>query len=235
MGRRLCDVVLATVALVLVAPVLAVAVLVVRCVSPGPGLHRARRVGRHGEPFTLYKLRTMELASAAAMPITSHDDPRVFSVGRRLREWKIDELPQLFNVIRGDMSIIGPRPEDPDIVRDHYTRSQLETLTVRPGLASPGSLYNFTHGERCLTGEAAVERYLRELLPLKLALDLEYVRAASAWYDVRLIGRTMWVIAARACGRRTFRDPPELRRLQRHAPRAGEPGGLPSACPPTAE
>jgi len=232
MVRRLCDVVLASPALMLTAPVIALAVLAVRWSSPGPGLYRARRVGRHGVPFTLYKLRTMDVAPAGTAPITQHDDPRVFRVGRWLRDWKVDELPQLFNVIRGDMAIIGPRPEDPEIVRDHYTHEQWQTLTVRPGLASPGSLYNYTHGERSLSGDAAVETYLGELLPLKLALDLEYVRDASIWYDLRLMARTIWVILARACGRRTFRDPPELRRLQRHVLRSGEPDGLPPACPP---
>ena len=232
MARRLCDLILASVALMLVAPVLAIALLAVWCASPGPGLHRARRVGRDGVPFTLYKLRTMHVASALDGPITRRDDPRVFRVGRWLREWKVDELPQLVNVMRGDMAIIGPRPEDPDIVRDHYTVVHRETLRVRPGLASPGSLYNYTHGERCLAGEAALDTYLRELLPLKLALDLEYVRGASVWYDVRLIGRTLGVIATRACGRRVFRDPPELRRLLRHEQRSGEHAGVPPVLPP---
>lgn len=231
MGRRICDVVLAGVALCLCAPVLAVAMVGIVLSSPGPVLFRASRVGRHGRPFTLYKLRTMHVAPPG-QPVTRHDDPRVFRVGQWLRASKIDELPQLVNVLRGDMAIIGPRPEDPAIVAAHYTAAQRETLRIRPGLASPGSIYNYTHGEATLAGDAALDTYVRVLLPLKLALDLEYVRQASLWYDVRLVGRTIAVLIARACGRRQFRDPPELRRVQRHGVHGDEPVRISTSVPP---
>src|SRR5437763_11728518 len=118
MVKRLLDVVLSGVGLALVAPVLAIAALGIRLASPGPVLYRARRVGRAGAPFTMYKLRTMhQRRPGRASRITGQDDPRVFPLGALLRRTKIDELPQLFNVLRGDMSIVGPRPEDPDIDR----------------------------------------------------------------------------------------------------------------------
>lgn len=210
MARRLFDLVLASAGLVLTAPIWLAAAVAIRVSSPGPILYRPRRAGRHGRPFTLFKLRTMHV-SATGAPITGDDDPRVFRVGAWLRTSKIDELPQLVNVLRGEMSIVGPRPEDPAIVRLHYTEADRETLGVRPGLASPGSLYNYTHGQAWLTGDAVMSRYVSDLLPIKLKLDRVYVHEASLLYDIRIIVRTLAVLGARACGRRVFRDPPEMR------------------------
>jgi lipopolysaccharide/colanic/teichoic acid biosynthesis glycosyltransferase len=210
MAKRLLDIVLAGVALALVAPVLALAALGIRLSSPGPVLYQARRAGRGGARFTMYKLRTMHLRQPGqASRITGQDDPRVFPLGRWLRRTKIDELPQLFNVLRGDMSIVGPRPEDPDIVAQHYTPLQRETLRVRPGLASPGSLYHYTHGDALLTGGDPETAYVGRLLPLKVTLDVVYVRHASLLTDVRIIGRTLSTITAILAGRRRFPEPPE--------------------------
>jgi lipopolysaccharide/colanic/teichoic acid biosynthesis glycosyltransferase len=212
MVKRLLDVVLSSVGLALVAPVLAIAALGIRLASPGPVLFRARRVGRAGTCFTMYKLRTMHRRQPPrASRITGQDDARVFPLGALLRRTKIDELPQLFNVLRGDMSIVGPRPEDPDIVERHYTALQRETLAVRPGLASPGSLYHYTHGDALLAGGDPESAYVDRLLPLKLALDVVYVRQASLPLDVRIIGRTLSTIGASLVGRRRFPAPPETR------------------------
>src|SRR5207237_5830310 len=113
---------------------------------------------------------------------------RVFPLGALLRRTKIDELPQLFNVLRGDMSIVGPRPEDPDIVERHYTPLLRETLAVRPGLASPGSLYPYTHGDALLAGGDPDDAYVERLLPLNVPPDVVYVRPASQPVG----GRTVW-------------------------------------------
>src|SRR5439155_1194359 len=127
-----------------------------------------------------------------------------------LRRLKIDELPQLVNVLRGEMSLVGPRPQHPDIVRSYYAPEHGETLRVRPGLASPGSLYDSTHGEP-LVGSADPERaYAERLLPLVLSLDRVYVRRASLWCDATIVGRTLMVLAASLFGRRTFPEPPEI-------------------------
>jgi hypothetical protein len=142
--------------------------------------------------------------------VTAETDPRVFPFGALLRRLKIDELPQLLNVLRGEMSIVGPRPEDPELVTRHYAPVHWETLAVRPGLASPGSIYNATHGARWLEGPDPERRYLEALLPLKLALDLVYVRRASLRYDLAIIGRTLGLLAGQLAGRTTFPDPPEL-------------------------
>ncbi len=210
--KRALDVVLSATALLLLSPLLAAVAVAVPLASPGPAIYRARRAGVGGRPFTMYKFRTMHVGGGA--PITAGDDPRVFPLGRLLRRLKVDELPQLFNVLKGDMSIVGPRPEDPDIVARHYAPMHMETLAVRPGLTSPGSVYYYAVGEETLRHGDAVDAYVERLLPVKLALDIVYVREASLAYDLSLVLRTAAVIAARAAGRRRFPDPPELRRAR---------------------
>src|SRR5690349_2110284 len=221
--RRLVDALLAGLALAVTAPLLALAAVGIRRASPGPVLYRAERVGRGGRPFIMYKLRTMHARRRSdASRITGANDPRVFPLGAWLRAVKLDELPQLINVLRGEMAIVGPRPEDPAIVARHYDALGRETLRVRPGLASPGSIYSSTHGDTLLTGNDPEGAYVERLLPVKLALDAVYVRHASLAYDARIVGRTLWVIAATLAGRRRFPDPPELpeaRRLMAAAPR----------------
>jgi lipopolysaccharide/colanic/teichoic acid biosynthesis glycosyltransferase len=202
--------VLACVGLFLAAPIMALAALGIRMSSPGPVFYRARLLGRHGRPFTMFKLRTMHIAQGANPSlITAERDPRVFPFGAWLRRSKLDELPQLVNVLLGDMSIVGPRPEHAAIVRDHYSRADLETLAVRPGLTSPGTLFDYTHGEALIGSEDSDVNYVRRLLPMKLALDRVYVRDAGWWYDARLILRTAWIIAATLLGRREFDVPRE--------------------------
>jgi lipopolysaccharide/colanic/teichoic acid biosynthesis glycosyltransferase len=158
----------------------------------------------------MYKFRTMRVGQAARSAITARDDRRVFPFGSWLRRLKIDELPQLINVLKGEMSVVGPRPEDPEIVRKYYAPAHLETLRVAPGLASPGSIYNYTHGERLLGGEDAERLYAERLLPVKLALDTIYVREASPLYDLSIIVRTALAIATVAAGKKEFADPPEM-------------------------
>lgn len=216
MARRLIDVLLASLALVVLAPVLLVAAIGIRVSSPGPILYRAQRVGRHSTRFTMYKLRTMRVDhSARQSVITAQHDPRVFPFGNWLRRSKIDELPQLFNVLRGEMSIVGPRPEAPSIVDQYYTALEHETLEARPGLASPGSIYNFTHGEAVLASDNPELHYVERLLRLKLALDVVYVRRASGFYDAAIIARTLLVILASLAGQRRFPDPPEMPEARR--------------------
>lgn len=215
MARRLFDVTLATAGLLVTAPLWLLAAAGIWWSSPGPVFYRAPRVGKDGREFTLLKFRSMHQA-AAGSPITAAHDQRVFPFGAWLRASKCDELPQLLNVLRGDMSIIGPRPEDPRLVRDYYGEAEWVTLRVRPGLASPGSIYNYTHGEATLSDEHPALDYGTRLLPLKLSLDRVYVQQASLFYDLRLIARTLGVLTARALGRRHFKDPPELSMCSPH-------------------
>jgi lipopolysaccharide/colanic/teichoic acid biosynthesis glycosyltransferase len=112
------------------------------------------------------------------------------------------------------MSIVGPRPEDPKIVDHHYTSDHLETLRILPGLSSPGSIYYYTHGEKTLNGDDPEAQYVERLLPVKLALDMVYVREASVLYGLRVILRTIWVISTMTLGRRQFPEPPELNKAR---------------------
>jgi lipopolysaccharide/colanic/teichoic acid biosynthesis glycosyltransferase len=203
--KRLLDLIGALLGLALLWPLLAIAAIGIRLSSPGPVLHRARRAGRYGVPFEMLKLRTMHVA-AEGPRVTATDDPRIFPFGAFLRRTKIDELPQLINILRGEMSIIGPRPEDPHFVETAYSIREWGTLIVRPGLSSPGSLYH----DRCCSEILRVADpdavYRESLLPRKLALDLEYVQRASLVEDLRVIGRTLSHLAhelAPARSRRT--------------------------------
>lgn len=224
MIKRLMDVVLSGVALVVVSPLLAVAALGIWLSDKGQILYRAQLAGRDGRPFTMYKLRTMRVDHGAFRSVITADrDPRVFRFGGWLRRAKVDELPQLFNILRGEMSIVGPRPEHPRIVDQYYAPEHRRLLQVRPGLTSPGTLYDYAHGE-ALVGRADPERaYVERLLPLRLALDLVYVDRASLAYDLALIGRTVALIVAVVCGRRRFGDPPEMAEARRLLAATGDP------------
>jgi lipopolysaccharide/colanic/teichoic acid biosynthesis glycosyltransferase len=227
MTKRLLDVLLAGIALVVLAPLFALAAAGVRLSGRGPVIYRAPRIGRHGVQFTMYKFRTMRLGPRPGSVVTAHRDPRVFLFGALLRATKIDELPQLVNVLRGDMSIIGPRPEDPKIVRHVYSRWQCRTLDVRPGLTGPGSLFSFTHLDRLIGGEDPERDYREHVLGLKLAVDLVYMRRATVRYDLRVIARTLWTLICYALGRREFPEPAETtpaRRLLRLLTRRGARG-----------
>lgn len=190
MAKRLFDLIASAGGLLLLSPLLLLIAAAVRLESPGPALHSAVRVGRGGRGFTLYKFRTMALNAAQTGPgITVSSDPRVTRVGRFLRRWKLDELPQLLNVLRGEMSIVGPRPEDPRYVA-LYTPEQREVLTVRPGITSPASV-RFRNEEALLSGPDWERRYTEEIMPAKLALDLEYVRQVSLRRDLAVLLETL--------------------------------------------
>ena len=214
--KRVLDVVLSVVALVVLSPILSLAAFGVWLSDRTPILYRARLTGRNGRPFTMYKLRTMRVNHGAFRSVITADrDPRVFRFGAWLRRAKVDELPQLLNILRGEMSIVGPRPEHPDIVSRHYGPEHRELLGVRPGLTSPGTLYDYAHGD-AMVGRSDPERgYVERLLPLRLALDLVYVRRASLAYDAALVARTLRMIAATVLGRGAPGDPPELIQARR--------------------
>lgn len=188
---RIFDVLVAALGLLLSSPVLLIAAVGTKLTSRGPVLHRAERSGYRGEPFTMFKLRSMYVGASATGAITGSRDPRVFVWGKVLRRLKLDELPQLLNVIRGEMSLAGPRPEALEIVRDHYTAMMWESLEVRPGVTGPGSLDYFADESLLPSDPAEVERVYAQLLPRKIALDLVYVRNRSLRYHVELVVRTI--------------------------------------------
>jgi lipopolysaccharide/colanic/teichoic acid biosynthesis glycosyltransferase len=213
LAARLLEVSLALSALSLAMPILLLSAAGILIASPGPVLYRASRIGKYGRPFCLYKLRTMHVA-ASGPPITAHDDPRIFRLGRFLRRSKLDEVPQLWNVVRGDMALVGPRPEDPAIVAEYYTEAERRTLMVRPGITSPGTLYYFALGESLVEEDDPIASYVGKVLRTKLALDLAYLDEASLHYDLALICRTAQMIARKVIGRGLVPHLPELSRYQ---------------------
>jgi lipopolysaccharide/colanic/teichoic acid biosynthesis glycosyltransferase len=187
--KRAFDVTAAVVGLTLTWPILVVAVIAIKAESRGPALYRGLRVGRYGKTFTIHKLRTMRVTPEGSGPaVTAADDPRITRVGRVLRRTKIDELPQLANVLKGEMSLVGPRPEHPDYVR-LYTSEQRKLLEVRPGITGPAALA-FIDEERQLSGGRAESKYISDVMPKKLALDLRYVATATFGGDIRILART---------------------------------------------
>jgi lipopolysaccharide/colanic/teichoic acid biosynthesis glycosyltransferase len=188
--KRAFDILVSALALVMFLPVWALAALAVRFSSPGPVLFRQERVGRHFRPFTIYKFRTMVAdAHKRGGPLTAGADPRITRVGRWLRATKIDELPQLMNVLKGDMSLVGPRPEVSRYVE--LFRADYEyILSVRPGITDLASV-KYRH-EAALLAQShnAEEEYVRRILPDKIALAREYIDRSSLWGDVLLLFRT---------------------------------------------
>lgn len=190
MLKRLFDLLASAMGLVLLSPLLALIAIAIRLTSPGPIFYRARRVGRGGREFTLYKFRSMVADADRHGPgITAAGDPRVTPVGRVLRRTKLDELPQLWNVLRGDMTLVGPRPEDPRYVA-LYTPEQRRVLDVRPGITSLASL-EYRNEESILRGPDWEQRYVQEVMPAKLAIDLRYVQRATLFSDLVIILRTL--------------------------------------------
>lgn len=189
---RPIDAALATAGLVFMAPVMALLALAIKVESPGPILYRATRVGRHGGTFTMLKFRTMRVGADAGGALTRVADPRLTRVGRWLRRTALDELPQLINIVRGEMAFVGPRPEDPRYVAG-YTAEQRRVLTVRPGLTSLASLAFRDEAER-LTGDQWERTYTEQIMPAKLAMELEYMDTADPWSDLRVIVTTILVL-----------------------------------------
>ena len=194
--KRVFDALFSASALVLLTPLLLVIAAVVAAESRGGAFYHQVRIGRHGVPFRLHKFRSMQVHREGAHVTLGTSDPRITSVGRVLRNYKLDELPQLWNVVKGDMSLVGPRPEVAKYVA-LYTDEMREVLTVRPGLTDPASIAGFDEGER-LEAAADPERLYREIImPEKVQQQLAYVRSATFGSDIRVIARTFFRIFKR--------------------------------------
>lgn len=194
--KRLFDICVACLALVLLSPVLAAIAIAVKCSSMGPVFYRQQRVGRGFQPFRIFKFRTMVVdAPLRGGQITSgHNDPRITRIGRFLRKWKLDELPQLFNVVQGDMSLVGPRPEVPryvEMFRTEYT----DILRVRPGITDLASIKYRDEASLLSLSNDPERTYVDEILPAKLALAREYVARASFGLDLRILVLTALQVA----------------------------------------
>ena len=180
---RLLDLAASLIGLIILCPLLLVVALLIKLDSPGPVLYRAKRVGKDGRPFHLFKFRSMVSDADRRGPgITTAGDQRVTRVGGWLRRTKVDELPQLINVLRGEMSLVGPRPEDPRYVA-LYTPEQRRVLAVRPGITSPASL-KYRHEEQLLSGSNWEQTYTDQIMPDKIEIELDYLSQRSLWSDL---------------------------------------------------
>jgi lipopolysaccharide/colanic/teichoic acid biosynthesis glycosyltransferase len=191
-GKRWFDVVAASLGLVVLAPLFALLALWIRIDSAGPAFFRQERVGRRGVLFRIHKFRTMRSGAATTgPPITVGGDARITRAGAFLRRHKLDELPQLVDVLRGDMSLVGPRPELPSYVATYPPALRDKVLSVRPGITDLAS-FEFRDESALLARAADPEREYREVvLPAKLRLAAEYVEHATLAGDLRVIGRTL--------------------------------------------
>ncbi|MBR6255895.1 MAG: sugar transferase [Lachnospiraceae bacterium] len=212
--KRGADVALSAMALLVLSPVMIIAALGILICDPGPVIYKARRMGKDLVPVTMYKFRTMRAGSDKQGAITAANDNRVFAWGEILRKTKVDELPQLINILKGEMSIVGPRPEDIDIVNEYYTDKEKLTLKVLPGLACPGSIFNYTHGDKYLSGDDAQSAYTDKFLHIKLALDLYYLKHWSLVYDISIIIRTLQAIVQTMGGDKWIDYPMEYKKIR---------------------
>ena len=199
--KRLFDILVAAVALCLCMPALLVLALVVALGAGRPLFYREYRVGRHGVAFPQFKFRTLLPGSTGVRSVAPEDDPRIVGAGRWLRRWRLDELPQLFNVLRGDMSLVGPRPM-PRAHADSLPERQRDIiLSVRPGLTDAAALY-FLAEDEVLAGTRDPEAlYLSRLLPAKARMQVDSIRRWSPGADLLILGRTLasvWSPRARA-------------------------------------
>jgi len=193
--KRLLDVAISAAAILVLCPVFLMLFLAVLLASGRPVLFLQERVGMNGHLFWLVKFRTMHLATTSGLPLTGRGDPRVTPLGHFLRAAKVDELPQLWNVLRGEMSVVGPRPEVPRYVA-LYTAEQRRVLEARPGLTDPASV--LFRDEEALIGSVPEDEreafYLKTVLPKKLQMNLEYIDRASVAYDLALVLKTLRIV-----------------------------------------
>ena len=218
--KRAADIVLSGFALIILLPLLELLAALVRISSPGPALFRQRRVGRGGSIFEIWKFRTMTRGAESSGPaITSARDARITRIGRILRSTKLDELPQLWNVLRGDMSLVGPRPQVPVFVARFPEDLRAVILSVRPGITGPAQIH-FLNEDRLLEGAQDRERfYVERLLPQKCRIDADYVLTRSAARDAQILIQTSAQILGQAVCRVGRRSPGE-RSLELPAPEA---------------
>jgi lipopolysaccharide/colanic/teichoic acid biosynthesis glycosyltransferase len=190
--KRLLDFSLASVALVVLSPLMGVIALLVRIDSAGPALFRQERVGRGGRTFAILKFRSMRADAPLRGPaLTVGDDPRITRIGRFIRRHKLDELPQLMNVIKGDMSLVGPRPEVPRYVDLYPEEIRSVVLSVRPGITDPASVAFVNESELLATAANAETMYRDVILPQKLRMYCEYVAGQSVAGDLKVLFGTV--------------------------------------------
>jgi lipopolysaccharide/colanic/teichoic acid biosynthesis glycosyltransferase len=191
MTKRAFDLFFSIPGLIILSPFLLIVALAVRLGSPGPVIFRSWRVGRFGKEFSLLKFRTMTRdAPLKGSKITIGKDARITRLGALLRRCKVDELPQLLNVIKGEMSLVGPRPEVPEYVR-LYTPEQNAVLNLVPGITDPASIKYALESEVLGASESPQTNYVQHIMPDKIRMNLEYAAGANRWTDFLLLLKTL--------------------------------------------
>jgi lipopolysaccharide/colanic/teichoic acid biosynthesis glycosyltransferase len=194
MTKRTLDLLVSGFGLMLLLPFFLLIGLIFKLTSKGPIFYLQQRVGKGGKLFKLFKFRTMRVDADKQTAITvGARDARITTVGYYLRKYKIDELPQLINVFMGNMSLVGPRPELKKFV-DLYNVEQAKVISVKPGITDYASI-EFRNENELLEGKPdPIDYYVREIMPAKLALNLQYIREQSLWTDLKIITSTIWLI-----------------------------------------
>jgi lipopolysaccharide/colanic/teichoic acid biosynthesis glycosyltransferase len=197
MAKRLFDVVAALLGLALLALPGLVLALLIKLDSPGPVFFRQERVGRHGRRFRIHKFRTMHVGAERQGQLTVGADARITRLGAVLRAHRLDELPQLIDVFKGDMSLVGPRPEVPRYVALYPAELRERVLSVRPGITDPASLAFRGEATRLSAAADPEREYIEVIMPAKLALAADYAARASLWTDLGVVARTLKVLWSR--------------------------------------
>lgn len=190
--KRIFDIVCSMFGLIVLSPFFLIASLAVGFTSPGGVFFCQERIGLEGKPFTIYKFRTMRKDNTG-LKITTAGDSRITPVGRLLRKTKLDELPQLWNVLRGDMSFVGPRPEVREYT-DLYTEEQRQIFLVRPGITGVASIRFRNENDLLMESDDPNRTYIEEIMPEKIRLDLTYLPHAGVLTDIKLILETLAVV-----------------------------------------
>ena len=192
--KRLFDILLSGIGLLIISPLFLIVAIWIKLDSPGPIFYRQVRVGRYNKDFRIFKFRSMRIGSDKGSLVTiGGRDPRITRSGYFIRKFKIDELPQLINVLVGDMSLVGPRPEVRHYV-NYWTEEQMHVLDVRPGITDPASIKFRNENELLAQAEDPEKYYIEVIMQEKIKLYLDYVAKNSLWYDIKLIFQTFWVI-----------------------------------------
>ena len=193
--KRLFDIVASGIGLIVLSPIILILAIWIKLDSKGPVFYRQVRVGRYNKDFRIFKLRSMRVGADKGSLVTiGGHDPRVTRSGYFIRKFKFDELPQLINVLLGDMSLVGPRPEVRHYV-DYWTPEQMHVLDVRPGITDPASIKFRNENELMEKAEDHEKYYIEVIMQEKIRLYLEYVDKQSLFYDITLIFKTLWVVA----------------------------------------
>lgn len=196
MIKRVLDMVVSAAALVVTSPGLAVVAVTIKATSPGPVLFTQERVGQYGRTFKIHKFRTMR-PDHDGLAVSGTGDPRVTRIGAILRKTKLDEIPQFYDVLRGDMSLVGPRPEVPEYVAQWPSEMRPVILSVKPGITDPASIEFRNEGDELALARNPESHYVDSILPRKAAAYVDYVQRRSLVGDLKILGNTVKVVLFR--------------------------------------